>query len=395
MPAVQCQNCGLVVQVPAGGRRLGGCGAWLSSDDVVEVAVDVDVEPAEERGPRIEGDVAAIERLNDGYRRITKEIGKAVIGQQRVLEELLIAIFARGHCLLVGVPGLAKTLMIRTLADALNLSFSRIQFTPDLMPSDITGTEVLQEDKATGQRLFKFLHGPIFANIVLADEINRTPPKTQAALLEAMQERQVTIGGSKHRLPDPFFVLATQNPIEQEGTYPLPEAQQDRFMFNIKVDYPEEEEEFRIVEMTTTTHTPQIDRVLSATDILEMQDIVRKVPVAPYVIRYAMKFSRLTRKEKGEVPDFIKEYVTWGAGPRATQYLVLGAKARAVLRGRYYVSCEDIREVAAPVLRHRIITNFNAEAEGVKPDDIVRRLAEMIPRDPNEGLLEREAAVKG
>ena len=279
---------------------------------------------------------------------------------------MLIAVFARGHCLLVGVPGLAKTLMIRTLADALNLSFSRIQFTPDLMPSDITGTEVLQEDKTTGQRLFKFLHGPLFANVILADEINRTPPKTQAALLEAMQERQVTVGGSKHKLPDPFFVLATQNPIEQEGTYPLPEAQQDRFMFNILVDYPDEEEEFKIVAMTTAMHTPQIERVLSATDILEMQDIVRKVPVAPYVIRYAMKFTRLTRKDKGKVPDFISDYVTWGAGPRATQFLVLGAKARAVLNGRYYVSCEDIREVAIPVLRHRIITNFNAEAEGIR-----------------------------
>jgi MoxR-like ATPase len=274
--------------------------------------------------------------------------------------------------------------MIRTLADALNLSFSRIQFTPDLMPSDITGTEVLQEDRATGQRLFKFLHGPLFANVILADEVNRTPPKTQAALLEAMQERQVTVGGMRHGLPDPFFVLATQNPIEQEGTYPLPEAQQDRFMFNILVDYPEEEEEFRIVEMTTTTHRPQLERVLSADDILEMQDLVRKVPVAPYVIRYAMQFTRLTRKDKGEVPDFVRTYVTWGAGPRASQYLVLGAKARAILHGRYYVSCEDIRAVAAPVLRHRILTNFNAEAEGIKPDDLVRRLAELIPRDPNE-----------
>jgi MoxR-like ATPase len=337
-----------------------------------------------ERWPAIEGDLSAIERLNDGFRRIMGEMGKAIVGQRKVLEELLIAVFAQGHCLLVGVPGLAKTLMIRTLADALNLTFSRIQFTPDLMPSDITGTEVIQEDKATGQRAFKFLHGPLFSNVILADEINRTPPKTQAALLEAMQEHQVTVGGTRHRLPEPFFVLATQNPIEQEGTYPLPEAQQDRFMFNIYVDYPDEEEEFKIVEATTTAHKPQLERVLSAPDILEMQDIVRKVPVAPYVIRYAMKFTRLTRKDKGEVPDFIRDYVTWGAGPRASQYLVLGAKARAVLHGRYYVSCEDIRAVAAPVLRHRIITNFNAEAEGIKPDDIVRRLSEIIPRDPNE-----------
>jgi MoxR-like ATPase len=371
----------------------------LSGDDVPE-AEPVMAE-AVENWPRIEGDLSSIERLNNGYQRIRKELSKAIVGQERVLEELLIAIFARGHCLLVGVPGLAKTLMIRTLADSLSLSFSRIQFTPDLMPSDITGTEVLQEDKATGQRMFKFLHGPLFANVILADEINRTPPKTQAALLEAMQERQVTVGGARHRLPDPFFVLATQNPIEQEGTYPLPEAQQDRFMFNILVDYPEEEEEFRIVEMTTSTHTPQLQRVLSATDILEMQDIVRKVPVAPYVIRYAMKFTRLTRKgsrvskvpvaigaaAKGEadhVPDFVRDYVTWGAGPRASQYLVLAAKARAVLHGRYYVSCEDIRAVAHPVLRHRIITNFNAEAEGIKPDDIIERLINLVPRDPQD-----------
>ncbi len=383
MPSVRCNNCGLVVQVPADGRRLCGCGNWLSGEEPAIEPIILD-DDGQERWPKIEGDLSSIERLNNGYRRIRKEMSKAIVGQERVLEELLIAVFSRGHCLLVGVPGLAKTLMIRTLADSLSLSFSRIQFTPDLMPTDITGTEVLQEDKTTGQRLFKFLHGPIFANVVLADEINRTPPKTQAALLEAMQERQVTIGGAKHRLPDPFFVLATQNPIEQEGTYPLPEAQQDRFMFNILVDYPEEEEEFRIVEMTTANHQPQLERVLSATDILEMQDIVRKVPVAPYVIRYAMKFTRLTRKEKGAVPDFVRDYVTWGAGPRASQFLILAAKARAVLHGRFYVSSEDVRSVAIPVLRHRIITNFNAEAEGIKPEDIVRSLIELIPRDPNE-----------
>ena len=403
MPNVRCKTCGLAMQVPAGGRRMCGCGAWLSGDEETPIVEPVAEPVAAQPWPRIDGDLSAIERLNDGYRRIRKEMSKAIVGQERVLEELLIAVFARGHCLLVGVPGLAKTLIIRTLADSLSLSFSRVQFTPDLMPSDITGTEVLQEDKTTGQRLFKFLHGPLFANVVLADEINRTPPKTQAALLEAMQERQVTVGGAKHKLPDPFFVLATQNPIEQEGTYPLPEAQQDRFMFNIFVDYPEEDEEFKIVEMTTSTHVPKIDRMLSATDILEMQDIVRKVPVAPYVIRYAMKFTRLTRKgsrAKGaprgqasisaksastnDVPDFVRDYVTWGAGPRASQFLILAAKARAVLHGRYYVSCEDVRAVAPPVLRHRIITNFNAEAEGIKPDDIVRKLIDIIPRDPNE-----------
>src|SRR4051794_29627293 len=263
-----------------------------------------------------EDDLAAVERLKDAFARLKSELAKVIVGQQSVLEELLVAIFARGHCLLIGVPGLAKTLMIHTMADALNLSYNRIQFTPDLMPSDITGTEVIQEDKATGVRQFKFLRGPVFANIVLADEINRTPPKTQAALLEAMQERQVTVGGQRHRLPDPFFVLATQNPIEQEGTYPLPEAQQDRFMFNILVDYPEEEEEFRIVEMTTSTHSPVVERVLAGADILDMQEIVRKVPAAPYVIRYAMKFARLTRKvsrdgKPADVPDFVRDYVTW------------------------------------------------------------------------------------
>jgi MoxR-like ATPase len=329
-------------------------------------------------------DLAAVERLKDAFVRLKGELAKVIVGQHGVLEELLVAIFARGHCLLIGVPGLAKTLMIHTLADALNLTYNRIQFTPDLMPSDITGTEVIQEDKATGVRQFKFLRGPVFANIVLADEINRTPPKTQAALLEAMQERQVTVGGERHRLPDPFFVLATQNPIEQEGTYPLPEAQLDRFMLNILVDYPEEEEELDIVRLTTSTHRPIVTKVLSGADILELQEIVRKVPVADHVSRYAVRLCRQTRREKGEVPDFIRDYVSWGAGPRATQYLVLAAKARAVLFGRYYVSTEDIRAVAGPVLRHRIITNFNAEAEGIRPDEIVRRLIKSTPVDEHE-----------
>jgi MoxR-like ATPase len=411
--SVRCSSCNTPLQVPVGGKRLCACGSWVAATaaappPIPDEPVVVESEPAAPpmakvaratsvptatpatSWPRIEGDLSAIERLNDGYRRIKKELAKTIVGQNDVLEQLLIAVFAKGHCLLVGVPGLAKTLMIRALSDALNLSFRRIQFTPDLMPSDITGTEVLQEDQQTGQRVFKFLTGPIFSNVILADEINRTPPKTQAALLEAMQEKQVTIGGNVHKLPDPFFVLATQNPIEQEGTYPLPEAQQDRFMFNVLVDYPTEDEEYKIVEMTTATHSAKLERILGAADILEMQDIVRKVPVAPYVIRYAMKFARLTRKEKGDVPDFIREYVTWGAGPRATQNLVLGAKARAVLHGRYYVSCEDIRAVSIPVLRHRIITNFNAEAEGVKPETIIQRLCDIIPRDPNE-----EALAKG
>src|SRR5258708_4565539 len=262
MPPVQCQNCGLIVQVPDGGRRLCGCGTWLSADEV-PVVVEAEAGESAPRWPYGEGALAAVERLNEGYRRIRTELRKAIVGQQRVMEELLIAVFARGHCLLVGVPGLAKTLMIRTLADALDLSFNRVQFTPDLMPADITGTEVIQEDKATGTRNFKFLQGPIFANVVLADEINRTPPKTQAALLEAMQEHQVTVGGVRNRLPEPFFVLATQNPIEQEGTYPLPEAQLDRFMFNVMVDYPTEDEEFDIIRQTTAESQVQIEKTLS------------------------------------------------------------------------------------------------------------------------------------
>ncbi len=331
-----------------------------------------------------ETDLEAVERLGEAYRKITAELSKAIIGQQQVVEELLIAMLAGGHCLLVGVPGLAKTLMVRTLADTLSLSFNRIQFTPDLMPADITGTEVIQEDKSSGSREFKFLEGPVFANVVLADEVNRTPPKTQAALLEAMQEHQVTAGGKRHRLPEPFFVLATQNPIEQEGTYPLPEAQLDRFMFEVFVDYPEEEEEFEIVRQTTSDLKPHIDEVLSFEEVTSLQAIIRKLPVADHVIRYAMSFARLTRREKSDVPDFIKEYVSWGAGPRASQYLILGAKARAMLNGRAYVSTEDVQAVARPVLRHRIITNFNAEAEGVKSDDIVRQLIEVIPTDASK-----------
>jgi MoxR-like ATPase len=299
--------------------------------------------------------------------------------------------FARGHCLLVGVPGLAKTLLIRSVADALSLAFSRIQFTPDLMPADITGTEVIQEDKASGTREFRFLKGPIFANVILADEINRTPPKTQAALLEAMQEHQVTVGGERHVLPEPFFVLATQNPIEQEGTYPLPEAQLDRFMFHVNVDYPNEEEELQIVKRTTADLDIRLTAMLSAAQIVQLTQIVRKVPVADHVAKYAIQFARQTRRERSGTPDFINEYVLWGAGPRASQYLVLGAKARAVLRGRHYAGQEDIRAVAAPVLRHRIKTNFNADAEGITADELIRRLIETIPTvkedDPAAGKV--------
>jgi MoxR-like ATPase len=333
-------------------------------------------------------EVIAAEQLRVGSERILAECSKVIVGQQDVLELLLIALLAQGHALLVGVPGLAKTLMIRTLADSMNLTFNRVQFTPDLMPSDITGTEMLQEDRATGQKVFRFLHGPIFANVVLADEINRTPPKTQAALLEAMQERQVTVAGTRHKLPDPFFVLATQNPIEQEGTYPLPEAQQDRFMFTVTVGYPNEEDEYRVIETTTSATRPRVERVVSADELLAMQMLVRKVPAAGYIIRYALKLARLTRPhgQDGEpvdsnVPDFIKKYVTWGAGPRAGQNLILAAKARALLHGRTYVALEDVKAVALPVLRHRVITNYAARADTVTPDDLIRKLLALVPRE--------------
>lgn len=326
-----------------------------------------------------ESDVAAASRLSEAYRTIRAELGKVIVGQDEVIEQLLIALFARGHCLLVGVPGLAKTLLIRTLADALSLKFNRIQFTPDLMPSDISGTEVIQEDKATGIRAFRFLPGPVFANILLADEVNRTPPKTQAALLEAMQEHQVTVGGEKHPLPEPFFVLATQNPIEQEGTYPLPEAQLDRFMFQVWVDYPSANEELEIVKRTTADVEVRVTPTLDAGEILALTHIVRKVPIADHVARYALELARLTRPQDAAAPKFIKDYVTWGAGPRASQYLVLAAKARAVLQGRFFASPDDIRAAATPVLRHRIKTNFNADAEGVSTAQLIRRLLESTP----------------
>ena len=331
-----------------------------------------------------ESDLAAVQQLADSYQRVTRELGKIIVGQQRVIEELLIAMLAGGHCLLVGVPGLAKTLMVRTLADTLSLSFNRIQFTPDLMPADITGTEVIQEDKLSGTRELRFLPGPVFASVLLADEINRTPPKTQAALLEAMQERQVTVGGKRHLLPSPFFVLATQNPIEQEGTYPLPEAQLDRFMLQVKVDYPTEEEEFNIVRSTTGGSHAVIEKVLGQEDLLRLQQIVLRVPVADHVIRYALQLTRLTRRgdnEASDAPAFVRDFVSWGAGPRASQCLILGAKARAVLRGQTHATLDDVQAVAAPVLRHRLVLNFHAEAEGLTADALVRRLIEHVPAD--------------
>ncbi len=324
-------------------------------------------------------DIKAAEQLTEAYQSIRKEMAKAIVGQEAVLEELLMCIFARGHAILEGVPGLAKTLMVSSLSRCLDLDFHRIQFTPDLMPSDITGTEVIQENKTTGQREFKFLKGPIFANIILADEINRTPPKTQAALLEAMQERQVSVGGQRLPMSDPFFVLATQNPIEQEGTYPLPEAQQDRFMFKIFVDYPSWDEEFDVIRLTTAIQEINLQPVLTGEKILELQSIIRRVPVADHVISYAMKLVRATRILEGDVPEIVREYISWGAGPRACQYLILGGKVRAVLHGRYHVSTEDIQSVAKPVLRHRIVTNFNADAEGFTTDKIIDKLIEIVP----------------
>jgi len=337
------------------------------------------------------GDTEAVDQLRADHNRIRGELGKVIVGQDEVVDQLMIALFAGGHCILEGVPGLAKTLMISTLARCLNLSFNRIQFTPDLMPSDITGTEVIQEDRATGSRAFKFLPGPVFANVILADEINRTPPKTQAALLEAMQERHVTVGGERHDLPPPFFVLATQNPIEQEGTYPLPEAQQDRFLFKVFIGYPSYEEEYEVVERTTAQDDPKVDEILSAEDILRFQQLVRRVPIAPDVIRYALDLVRATRPGEPQSPAFIKKMLSWGGGPRSVQALVLGGKARATLHGRHHVSAEDIRALAHPVLRHRIVTNFSAEAEGYTPDRIIDDL--MASFDPTRTSLDDDERI--
>jgi MoxR-like ATPase len=327
----------------------------------------------------IAAEAQAVRDLADAYRHLTEQIGKVIVGQQEVVEQLLTALFSRGHCLLVGVPGLAKTLLVSTVAKILHLSFQRIQFTPDLMPADITGTDILQDDPETGRRRFVFLRGPIFAHLILADEINRTPPKTQAALLEAMQEHHVTAGAHTYPLPEPFFVLATQNPIEQEGTYPLPEAQLDRFMFNIRVGYPNRAEELEIMKRTTSTLKPEVQPLLSADQILDLQEVVRQVVVAEHVFEYAADLVRATRPREPGVPPFIPELVAWGAGPRASQYLILGGKARAILHGRLHVTTEDIRTVAYPVLRHRLVTTFNADAEGVTTDDIVKRLIQAVP----------------
>lgn len=331
----------------------------------------------------------AISRLGEARERIVTQLSQVIVGQEDVIEELLISLFSRGHCLLEGVPGLAKTLMISTLSRALDLSFSRIQFTPDLMPADITGTEIIEENKSTGARERRFLEGPVFSHVILADEINRTPPKTQAALLEAMQEHQVTVGRERHELSDPFFVLATQNPIEQEGTYPLPEAQQDRFMFKVFVKYPSFQEEFEIARRTTAIQTDPVEPVLSAGEIIKLQQIVREVPITDHVINYALSLVRQTRVGNSGVPEFVEDMVSWGAGPRAVQFLILGGKARALLHGRTHVSTDDIGALAKPVLRHRVVVNFAAESEGVISDDIIERLVDTTPTKEDE--LTRDA----
>ena len=323
-------------------------------------------------------DLAILEQLAEAKQNFSREVGKVIIGQKEILNHMLIALLAKGHSLLVGVPGLAKTLLIKTLSDVLDLSFKRIQFTPDLMPSDITGTELIDVDPSSGQRSFRFYKGPVFANIVLADEINRTPPKTQAALLEAMQEHKVTTGGQTYDLDEPFFVLATQNPIEQEGTYPLPEAQLDRFMFNLNIDYPSTADEIAIVRETTTTEPKVLKPIMTKQEIASYQDLVRRVPVADNVVEYAVKLVGATRPNSDGSPDFIQHFVDWGAGPRASQYLVLGAKAKSILERRPTPNINDIRDMALPILRHRVLPNFNAEAEGMKVEDILNQLLDTI-----------------
>ncbi len=325
-------------------------------------------------------DLQAVAQLHESYQRIADEVARVIVGQQAVVEQVMVSLFAGGHALLVGVPGLAKTLLVRTVADALSLDYRRIQFTPDLMPADITGTEVIQENRSTGQREYRFLRGPIFANIVLADEINRTPPKTQAALLEAMQERQVTVGGTRYTLPEPFFVLATQNPIEQEGTYPLPEAQLDRFMFMIQIDYPDEDEELEIVKRTTADSTTSATEVLDCDTVLALRGIARRIPIADHLARRALRIARATRPGRPEATERVNEYVQWGAGPRASQYLVLAAKARAALMGRYAAEWVDVEAAALPVLRHRVKLNFRAAAEGLTADELLQELIASIGR---------------
>jgi MoxR-like ATPase len=343
--------------------------------------------PAPVDAPPSQDDLDSARFLGQACTQLQAELAKVIVGQNRVIEEMLIAVFCRGHCLMQGVPGLAKTRLVWALAQTMELSFHRIQFTPDLMPSDITGTDILQEDPESGRRRFEFQKGPIFANLLLADEINRTPPKTQSALLQAMQERQVTAGSRTLDLPDPFFVLATQNPIEQEGTYPLPEAQLDRFMFMVLVNYPSRQEELEVLRRTTGTAEAQVERVIDAGRIVQLQEIVRRVPVGDHVFHFALDIIRATRPNEQGASDFVRHWLSWGAGPRAGQYLILGGKARALMQGRLFVTIEDIEAVAHPVLRHRIIPNFNAEAEGISVEQIINKILALIPRGKGERLL--------
>ena len=362
-------------------RELGSVSKEIRAEKeaVDKQAVEPERRTSAAEGPILDNPEAAVAQLNTAMERIRTEMARVIIGQGEVVNQILVALFARGHCLLVGTPGLAKTLMARTLADSLDLQCKRVQFTPDLMPADITGTQVLEQDPATSERTFRFKPGPIFTNLLLADEINRTPPKTQAALLEAMQERRVTISGQTHELPSPFFVIATQNPIEQEGTYPLPEAQLDRFMFSVKVGYPSADEEERIIMETTQDVSQHVARVLGSDALLGFQHLVRKTPVSKHVGAYATRLVRATRPEASDAPDFVKNWVRWGAGPRAGQYLILAAKSNALLQGRLNVSCDDIRSYVLPVLRHRVLCNFAAASEGVDSDEIVRRLVQAVP----------------
>jgi MoxR-like ATPase len=333
-------------------------------------------------------DIQAVERLGEARDKIVTELRKTIVGMDDVIDEMMIAIFARGHCLLVGVPGLAKTLLVSSLAETMSMSFKRIQFTPDLMPSDITGTELLQEDPETHERRFKFQKGPVFTNLLLADEINRTPPKTQAALLEAMQEKRISSGGEDYKLDEPFFVLATQNPIEQEGTYPLPEAQLDRFLFNIMVKYPSKSEEFDIMRNVTNDEEPKLEKVVDGPTILELQHLVRRIPVADHVFKYALELVRATRPDEPDAPEFVRKLISWGAGPRASLNLILAGKARAALRGRCHVSTDDVQAVCLPILRHRIIPSFAARSEGMNSDSLIEKLLKEIPA--NEDLYKEK-----
>ncbi|MEZ6094454.1 MAG: MoxR family ATPase [Pirellulaceae bacterium] len=394
---MQCIACGRVKRVSHEhlGRRVKcSCGniCIIQEQDLIPLPPKTSRSSATKMsGPRLSDEnipfpddqLAVIESLRDSFRNITTQLSTVIVGQQAIIEEVLISIFCRGHVLLTGVPGLAKTLLIDSISKVLDLNFRRIQFTPDLMPADITGTEVLQEDRTTGTRNFQFVEGPVFSNMVLADEINRAPPKTQAALLEAMQERHVTIAGQTMELPSPFFVMATQNPIEQEGTYPLPEAQLDRFLFNSVVDYPESADEFRIIKQATSGYQPTLNKLLNAEQIQKLQEAVRSIPAADHVIAYARDLVQATRPNGGEAPGFVKEMIGWGAGPRAGIALIIAAKARAVLHGRLHATTTDVASVALPVLRHRIVTTFHAEAAGVQRDDVIRKLIEVIrPKPP-------------